>query len=133
MTNTEFSASYLNTAKEILQETESLFQKEIWHLVVRRSQECVELCLKSLLRGAGIEVPHLHDVGTLLKKHSDRFPKWPMDRLVSISRRLREEREISFYGDDVTETPPEELYDKVDADQALQDVRWLLNLITEKY
>lgn len=132
MTNTEFSASYLNTAKEILQEAESFFQKEIWHLVVRRSQECVELCLKSLLRGAGIEVPHLHDVGTLFKKHSDRFPQWPIDRLVSISRRLREEREISFYGDDVTETPPEELYDKVDADQALQDAHWLLDLMTEK-
>lgn len=128
MTNFELAASYHNMAKDILKEAESFFQREVWHLVVRRSQECVELCLKSLLRRAGIEVPHIHDVGILLKNHADRFSNLPVDRLASISRRLREEREVSFYGDDITETPPERMYDQVDAEQSLQDARWILSL-----
>ncbi len=129
MTNTEFAKSYLNSAKKILKEAESLFQEQAWHLVVRRSQEAVELGLKALLRQTGIEVPRLHDVGTLLRKHANRFPNIPLDRVVSISRRLREEREISFYGDDLTDSPPETLYDKQDAEDALSDARWILSLV----
>ncbi len=131
MTNEEFSKSYLLSAKSILNEAESLFKEGIWHLVVRRSQEAVELGLKALLRNAGIEVPRIHDVGAILRKHSNRFSNLPIDRMVAISRRLREEREISFYGDEMTDSPPETLYDKKDAEDALKDAKWILSLIAK--
>lgn len=38
-----------------------------WDLVVRRSQEVVELALKAALRGIGSEALETHDVGQLLR------------------------------------------------------------------
>lgn len=126
MTNAEFSESYWINAQRILKEAESFLKDGAWHLVVRRCQECVELVLKALLRQAGVEVPRLHDVGSLFLAHSNRFASLPLERLVSISRRLREERELSFYGDDLTETPPQQLYYKEDANSALEDARFVV-------
>jgi HEPN domain-containing protein len=131
MTNQDFARSYWTNAQQILKEAESLFQNKAWHLVVRRSQECVELLLKALLREAGIEVPKVHDVGSLLLNHSDRFPNLPIERLVAISRRLRQERETSFYGDELTQTPPDKLYDQQDAIQALQDARFAYSTLKD--
>lgn len=127
MTNSDLSQSYLRTAAQIYAEAQSYFKKKIWHLVVRRCQESVELCLKAWLRKAGVEVPKIHDVGTLFKKEAARFPGFPIDLIVSSSRRLREEREISFYGDDVTETAAEDLYFESDAQSALDTANKILS------
>lgn len=132
MTNQELSKSYLNSALQILKEAQTLNSEKVWHLVVRRCQECVELCLKGLLRQAGLEVPRLHDVGFLFRQESHRFPNFPIDQIVSISRGLKVEREISFYGDDMTETPPEKLYSVEDASEALENARFIVNLIKTK-
>jgi len=73
----------------------------------------------------------VHDVGSFLREHADRFPAsltQQLDRVVSISRRLRQEREISFYGDDEAGAPPEHLYARQDAEEALRDARFILEL-----
>lgn len=73
----------------------------------------------------------MHDVGVFFLEHAARFPEsltGHLERVVSISRRLREEREISFYGDEEVGTPPERLYASHDADAALQDARFALEL-----
>lgn len=128
MTNLDLAESYLKTAIQILEEAESHFAKGAWNLVVRRCQEAVELCLKSWLRASGVEVPRIHDVGALFRKEAARFPGFPIDLVVSTSRRLREEREISMYGDDTTETPAQLLYTSDDArevlDSATKIIRW---------
>ena len=65
----------------------------------------------------------------LLKDHAARFPdsfREHLDRLASISRRLRREREISFYGDDEIGAPARDLYIQADADAALKDARDVL-------
>lgn len=98
-------------------------------MAVRRSQEAVELALKGTLRLAGIEVPHVHDVGMFLKEARDRFPESfsrEIDRFASISHRLRAERELSFCGDEETETPSEHLYSEEDARDALADAEEVL-------
>lgn len=123
--------SHLRQARRILTEAEHHDQAEAWHLVVRRSQEAVELALKAVLRSGGVEVPRVHDVGIFLREHADRFPTsltQELDRVVSISRRLRQEREISFYGDDEAGAPPESLYARQDAEEALRDARFILEL-----
>jgi HEPN domain-containing protein len=134
MTNLDMARSYLRRAQIILQEAEGLFREQVWNLVVRRAQEAVELALKGLLRYAGLEVPHVHDLAGYLRQNQERLPRAvsaQLDRLISISRRLSEEREISFYGDEVLEVPPEELYTQQDAEAALAEARIVLGVCSE--
>jgi HEPN domain-containing protein len=131
VTNEEMARSHLRQAREILGEAERHHDGKLWHLVVRRCQETVELALKALLRASGIEVPHVHDVGIFLVDHGDRLPpvvRPHLDRFVSVSRRLRQEREISFYGDEETGAPPDRLYTASDAEDALRDARFVIEL-----
>ena len=67
----------------------------------------------------------------LLAEHAGRLPRefaGHLERLVSISRRLRQEREVSFYGNEEIAAPPEDLYMREDADSALGDARFVLDL-----
>ncbi len=119
----------ISRALIILQEAEFLEEKEAWNMVVRRSQESVELALKCALLWARIEVPRIHDVGPILKQYANRYPepfKSRIPRLASISRLLRAEREISFYGDEQSSVPPESLYTRDDALEALSKAREVL-------
>lgn len=131
MTSREMAQSHLHQARRIQVEAGRHHADGAWHLVVRRCQEAVELGLKAVLRTAGLEVPKVHDVGVFLREHADHLPRAvrvELDRVTSISRRLREERELSFYGDEAVEAPPEQLYSKLDGDQALADARLVLDL-----
>lgn len=61
----------------------------------------MELCLKGMLRFVGIEPPKVHDVGFLLVEHADKFRVFSREeiaRLAAISKRLRKEGELAFYG-----------------------------------
>lgn len=134
MTNREMAASYLAQAGEIFLEAESLRRRGTWNLVVRRSQEVVELALKAALRAAGVEVPQIHDVGIILKDHREKFPeafRKEIDRLASISRRLRREREVSFYGDEETGAPPQRLYTEDEARLAVTEAGSVLDRCRE--
>lgn len=112
----------ISQAMIIIGEAEYLFEKDAWNMVVRRSQEAVELAMKCALLWGKIDVARIHDVGPILKRHADRYPehfKGRIPRLASISRLLRAEREISFYGDEQSGVPPESLYIRDDALKAL--------------
>jgi len=120
----------ISRALIIVEEAEYLDEKGAWNLVVRRSQEAVELALKAALCWARIEVPRIHDVGPVLKQHADRYPAPFRSRilhLASISRQLRAEREISFYGDEQSGMGPEGLYTREDASEALSKAREVLS------
>lgn len=131
MTNEEMARGAFIRARRVLQEAEGHYEEEAWNLVVRRCQEAVELALKGALRFVGLEVPRVHDVGVFLKRHRKRFQGRIMDevdRLASISRRLWREREISFYGNEEMGIPAEELYTQQDADDALRDARFVVEV-----
>lgn len=134
MTNIDLAKAWLKQASVILDEAVALFGKQVWHLVVRRCQESTELALKAILAHIGVEVPKLHDVGHFLKTHEAQLPHaiiQQLDKLAMISRQLRAERETSFYGDDQLALPPDEIYEQVDADAALKDARFVLNLASQ--
>ncbi len=134
MTNREMAEGFLAQAGEILLEAGGLRRRGAWNLVVRRSQEVVELALKAALRTAGVEVPRIHDVGILLKDQREKFPdvfRKEIDRLASISRRLRREREVSFYGDEETGAPPQRLYTEDDARVAVEEAGYVLDRCRE--
>lgn len=123
--------SYLGRARVVLREAERLHEEEAFNLVVRRCQEAVELALKGALRAAGLEVPKVHDVSGALRKNMDRLPQHlaaAIDELVSASRRLREEREVAFYGDEETGTEAEALFSRADAEDALRSARHVVDL-----
>jgi HEPN domain-containing protein len=133
MTREEMARSHLRRAERVLREAGRLHGDAAWNLVVRRCQEAVELALKGVLRGAGIEVPKIHDVSGALRRNLDRLPaevRADIDTLVTASRRLREERELAFYGDEESDTEAEELFSRADADDALATARHVVGLCT---
>lgn len=130
MNSHEAARVNLQRAQLILEEARRYEDRGTWNLVVRRAQEAVEVALKGALLWAGIEVPRVHDVGAVLRRNAARFPvefSQHISRLASISRALTAERERSFYGDEQSGLPPEELYDQQDAQEALERAAFVLD------
>ena len=123
MNNLEIARSYLRQAEERVHHAREALERGNYPYVVRQCQEAVELLLKASLRLVGVEPPKWHDVGPILKREAQRFPEWfqlEIPTLARYSRKLRREREPSMYGDEESGTPPDQLYDRVDAEEALQ-------------
>ena len=124
MKNTSMAKSYIKQALERLRHAREALETGNYPYVIRQCQEAVELLLKASLRLVGVEPPKWHDVGPILRREVERFPEWFQDKipwLARVSRRLRREREPAMYGDEEIGIPPEELYDREDAEEAL---RW---------
>jgi HEPN domain-containing protein len=98
---------------------------------VRQAQECGELSLKACLRLVGIEPPKWQDVVPIVRRERENFPEWFMEhveRVFSISRSLRKERELAMCGDEESKIPPEELYTRFDAEKAIKDAEVVLEI-----
>jgi HEPN domain-containing protein len=130
MRNRELAFDYVQRATVRLRALDVLFEGESWADVVRESQEVVELTLKGLLRASGIEPPRIHDVSALLVAERERLPaslRGQVDKLAAISRNLRRDRELAFYGaEDLT---PSTFYSKDDATRAREDARETVRLV----
>ncbi len=71
-----------------------------------------------------------------MRREAGRFPRWFRDRvpwLARVSRRLRRERETAMYGDEEAGLPPEELYDREDAVEALTWAHEAARLVVRLY
>ena len=124
MRNIGLAADYVGRAKIRLEALDVLFDHSSWADVVRESQEIVELALKGLLRAHGVEPPRIHDVSEVLLAERRRLPadlQDELDDLASISRDLRRDRELAFYGaEDLT---PSDFYNRSDAERARDGAR----------
>ena len=98
--------------------------------MVRESQELVELALTDLLRANGVEPPRIHDVADVLITEQSRLPAalhGAVARLAEISRRLRRDRELAFYGaEDLT---PSDFYKEHDAVTARDAERFVVDTV----
>lgn len=59
-------------------------------------------------------------------RNKERFPDWfaqEVEALSSISKKLSEVRELSFYGDEEAGKMPDELFSETDAQEALEGAR----------
>lgn len=123
MTAVSLAQSLIHQARERLELLPFAMERKAWNIVVREAQECVELALRGLLRTCGIEPPKIHDVGSLLLIHRTKLevPGGALDpeRLAKISKGLRKDRELSFYGE--VDFIPTESYTDEQARQALAD------------
>ncbi|BCS35894.1 hypothetical protein TBR22_A51290 [Luteitalea sp. TBR-22] len=127
MQNRDLAADHLRRAAARLLAVDTLFKAESWADVVRESQEIVELALKGLLRASGVEPPRIHDVADVLMAEQARLPADVVPavaRLAEISRGLRRDRELAFYGaEDLT---PSDFYKKADAIAARASARFVV-------
>ena len=129
MTNISLAASYLKKARDRLDILDLLLSKKAYSDVVREAQEIVELALKGILRLGGIDPPKHHEVGWLLLEHSEKYPEeiaTYFEALARISKKLRKERELSFYGD--IDFIPTERYSKEDAQRAIDDAKFAIQM-----
>jgi len=127
MNTKNLAESYLKKASDRLDILDLLFKKKAYSDVIRESQEVVELSLKGMLRFIGVEPPKIHDVGGLLLEHSDKFPKdiaEHFEKMAAISKRLRKERELAFYGD--IDFIPTEEYSEDDAEKTIADTKFIV-------
>ena len=123
--------SYLEKATKRLRVLDVLLEEDAFSDVIREAQELVELALKGMLRYMGIDPPKWHDVGPILAEHQNLLPKdipASVPRLTAISKRLRRERELSFYGD--IDFIPTEEYKREDALEAIDDARFVVETAT---
>jgi HEPN domain-containing protein len=131
MRNKELALDYVRRAQVRLRALDVLYEAQSWADVVRESQEIVELALQGLLRAHGIEPPRVHDVSGLLVAEKDRMPAQlhaELPRLAAISRDLRRDRELAFYGaEDLT---PGSFYTREDADRAKDGATVTVQLVT---
>ena len=119
MRNPELAGDYVHRADVRLRALDVLFEAQCWADVVRESQEVVELALKGLLRAHGVAPPRIHDMSAVLHAERERLPREVqphVERLAAISKDLRRDRELAFYGtEDLT---PSSFYTESDAVRA---------------
>lgn len=131
MRNLDLARDYVHRAGIRLRALDVLYDGESWADVVRESQEIVELTLKGLLRACGVTPPRIHDVSDLLLAERERLPaelSAELETLMRISRDLRRDRELAFYGaEDLT---PSMFYSKEDATTARDGARRTVELVT---
>ena len=130
MQNRDLAADYVRRASSRLRALDVLFEDESWADVVREAQEIVELALKGLLRSAGVEPPRIHDVADVLLAEQARLPETlhsHINRLADVSRGLRRDRELAFYGaEDLT---PSDFYRRADAVAARDAARLVVERV----
>jgi len=131
MRNRDLASDYVRRASVRLKALDVLYDGESWADVVRESQEVVELALKGLLRSCGVEAPRIHDVSDVLRAERERLPgalHGEIDRLCEVSRQLRRDRELAFYGtEDLT---PSDFYSREDATTARDGARLTVGLVS---
>ena len=125
MTSDSLARSYLLKAQKRLKALAVLREEDAHSDVVREAQELVELALKGVLRAIGVtaEVPRRRRVAP---RASDKLaPEARVDapRAAEISKRLRRERELAFYGD--IDFIPTEEYSADDGRRAYEEAAWV--------
>lgn len=122
--------SMQDEGQRLIQEAENIFRRDTqgamnekdFNMVVRRSQEVVELALKGALKILGIDYPKVHDVAPLLseKLQQKRGINDPMmlQKIEEISLWLAQSRTPSFYF--------EQEYGEEDAEKAFKDAGFVL-------
>ncbi len=126
MTNREEGLELINQATRILErDVANAFNDNDYNLVVRRSQEAVELGLKGALKILGIDYPKVHHVGDVFRKKIKEKGIGINDevcqKIEEISLWLSETREPSFYF--------EKRFIREDAVKAQEDARFAIQEI----
>ena len=130
MTNTELVKSRLKDARQFLEYAEDALRREIYHHTVQFAQRAAELAVKALVANEAAEVPQAHDLAKLASNlESVRgLPTETQSRFYECNRKLAKERIVSTYGAE-DGTPPDKIFDKPQAEEALEQGKFVLNTV----
>jgi HEPN domain-containing protein len=125
---------FVRRAARFLREASLALSEGDWATCLRRSQECVEMSLKGVLRLVGVEYPRVHDVSEVLPTLGrSALPGWFRDELpylAETSRSLAKLRGLAMYGSEDELKPASELFSADDARRAYGDAEKVLRLCT---
>jgi HEPN domain-containing protein len=130
MRSDKLSLAYVEKATIRIKALHFLHGEKGYSDVVREAQECVDLLLKALLRHIGIEIPKSHDVSHVLRGNVQFLPQEiqkNLDEVCNISRTLRKDREMAFYGTE--DWIPTEEYSVVDSETAIKSAEFIFSLV----
>ena len=111
---------YIKRARRCLKEAQNALADDDSSMAVRRGQECVELSLKAVLRGLGVEYPKRHDVGEALEFIVPVVPSWfaaQVPAFAALSEKLAKERGPAMYGYEAELIPASQLFTREDAEE----------------
>lgn len=132
MKNNSLVQDYIQRANDRIGALEFLYNKKSWANVVREAQEVVELTLKAYVRHLNFEVPRIHDVSSLLMENKNELTgavAKNLNKICSISKSLRRDRELAFYGtEDLT---PSSFYTEEDATLAKEQAEFVFKIVKE--
>lgn len=129
MTLNRLAKDYIIKALNRLEVLDFYLKKEDFADVLREAQEAVELAQKAMLRYVGIDPPKWHDVGMIIVEHKDKFPEniqSDLQKIAEVSKWLRKERELAFYGD--IDFIPSEEYTEEDAKKAIEGAKMVIEV-----
>ena len=132
MNQKDLAADYLNEAKIRFKTAKDVIENDYHAFCFRLCQEATELALKAALRLAGIDFPKWHDIGKLLEKEKNKFPKSfhsGISKLASISEKLADKRELAMYGDEQDTKPLSNLFNEEMAKSAIDDANYCLEKV----
>jgi len=127
MTNREAGQNLIKEAEEYFGEVERAFLRGSWNIVVRKSQEVVELAQKGILKILAIEYPKVHDPSDfflkILEKRGISMNMNDSIRVARISAELSEKRAPAFYF--------EKNYGPSDAQEAKEGAEFVLKIVKD--
>jgi HEPN domain-containing protein len=123
MSNLDSGNNLMFMTHEYYDELLRAYDRKSWNVVVRHSQEVVELSLKSMLKIMGVEYPKSHDIATVFVRVCDEIGIKLEPELVikikDISEDLADKRSPAFY--------MERIYKQEDGEKAKADAEFVLN------
>ncbi len=129
MTNFETGEKLLREAEEYLEEMHRAYGRGSWNVVIRRSQEVVELSLKALLKIMGIEYPKVHDTAeffiTVTENRGIALEEETKEKIKKISTELAAKRAPAFY--------LEKEFTGKEAEEAKEGAEYVLNVAKDLY
>jgi HEPN domain-containing protein len=136
MITDELAGEYIFRAKRRLEEAHLGMEKHDYPIVVRNSQESLELAIKGLLRLYAIEYPKEHDVSRVIDYVVDKIPAKLRTQLKSskqLMTELAKKRGIALYGLEREGIPARKLFDREYAEKILERVQNIVLLCDGVY
>jgi len=135
MINKDMARDYMNRSARCLKEAEIALSDNDAPMVIRRSQESLELGTKALLRAMAIEYPREHDVTDALIANRKKLPESlgsRIDELVRLVTELASVRGPAFYGYESEGVPASRAFSIDYATGVLNSVRELVAIISNE-
>jgi HEPN domain-containing protein len=132
----KFVNSYYKEALNRLDLAKYCLKNKNYNTAIRECQEACEILSKALLISVNQIIPEKHNLRIDLKESlelfSEKFQKEFEDKYYKFLGKIRNEREISYYGDLDTNTTPNELYTEQDAKKFINDTENYINIAKEE-